>query len=88
VIDMLEERSASGKLELHYKFEESASGNWDICSKQVLTGDGDDVILTEEFRSSDTYKISGCSHRLRRTKLSVRTLVRLIRENGEMVSSE
>ena len=85
---MKEERLANGKIELHYKFEEPASMNWDIYSSKVLTGDGDKVILTENSHSTDMYKSSNNSHSNRRTSIAVDMLVKLIREHGTKLEDE
>jgi hypothetical protein len=84
---MKEERQASGEIELSYYFEEPASAHWDIYSRKTLTGAGDNVILDENGHSVDMYK-SGGSHNARRTSISVKTLVKLIREHGTRLEDE
>jgi hypothetical protein len=85
---MKEERLASGKLELYYKFEEPASMNWDIYSSKVLIGDGDKVILTENSHSTDMYRSSNNSNSARRTSITVAMLIKLIREHGTRLEDE
>jgi hypothetical protein len=69
----------SHQLELHYLFQESGSGHWEHFEAAVLDRDGDNVVLTEDWHTSEYWKSSDERH-FTKTSISAEILVKLIED--------